>query len=336
MPTCSALRGAFFLGVLCLWQPGAHALLLGPDFSADYTVTDLGGVPGLPTSYGGLTFLPGDPDTVLIGGDANQSSGLLYTIGVSRDGDGHIDGFSGTVSPYLGGTIGAYNDGGVVFGPGGVLFTARWPVHELGQTKPGSTAEDRIDDMSVIGVPSSSSISAVNFVPTGFPGAGQMKVVTWSSGDWCTVPFSPDGSGTFSLGTASCPLAITGGPEGFVYVDGDNPGFNNTASMLVSEWSAGNVAAYEIDINGDPIPASRRLFLSDLSGAEGAVLDPLTGDFLFSTFGGGDRIVRVSGFTELPPGEPPSNGTPSIPEPATWLLMMAGLAAVQRSRHQGR
>ncbi|MDQ6632109.1 MAG: DUF11 domain-containing protein, partial [Verrucomicrobiota bacterium] len=48
--------------------------------------------------------------------------------------------------------------------------------------------------------------------------------------------------------------------------------------------------------NGAPIVSSRRLFVTGLSGAEGAVIDPLTSDFLFSTYGGGNRIVRVQGF----------------------------------------
>jgi len=34
-------------------------------------------------------------------------------------------------------------------------------------------------------------------------------------------------------------------------------------------------------VNGDPIVATRRLFVSGLDGAEGAYLDPLTGDYLF-------------------------------------------------------
>jgi hypothetical protein len=88
---------------------------------------------------------------------------------------------------------------------------------------------------------------------------------------------------------------VGGGPEGFVYVTPGSPQFPGP-SMLVSEFDAGEVAAYEIDANGDPLVATRRTFVDGLTGAEGAMLDPVTGDFLFSTFGGGDRIVAVRGF----------------------------------------
>jgi hypothetical protein len=66
--------------------------------------------------------------------------------------------------------------------------------------------------------------------------------------------------------------------------------------MLVSEWSDDEVAAYQLDANGNPVPATRVSFITGLYGAEGAAIDPLTGDFLFSTFGGGDRVIVVQGF----------------------------------------
>jgi hypothetical protein len=203
-------------------------------------VTDLGSVSGLPALYGGPTFA--DANTLLIGGNANDTPGRIYSIGVTRDATTQrITGFSGTATLFRGPSsqIGEFNDGGVVFGPNGVLFTSRWPVNELGQTKPGSTDEDKIIDMAALGI--AESHAALNFVPTGF-GA-----------------------------------------------------------------------------SGDPILSSRRNFPTGLEGAEGAVLDPVTGDFLFSTFGGGDRVVLVSGFTDPPP--------PAMPEPATYALMLAGLAA---------
>ena len=45
--------------------------------------------------------------------------------------------------------------------------------------------------------------------------------------------------------------------------------------------------------------------ITGLDGAEGALLDPVTGDFLFSTFGGGSRVVVVRGFRAPPPPLPP-------------------------------
>ncbi|MBC8055702.1 MAG: PEP-CTERM sorting domain-containing protein, partial [Rhizobiales bacterium] len=123
--------------------------------------------------------------------------------------------------------------------------------------------------------------------------------------------------------------------EGFVYITGANAGFSAN-SMLVSEYAAGTVAAYEVDANGDPLLASRRTFLSGLSGAEGAVIDPVTGDFLFSTFGGGSRVVVVSGFlAPVPPIDP--GPMPAVPEPTTWAMLGLGLlgtafAARKRAR----
>ena len=55
-----------------------------------------------------------------------------------------------------------------------------------------------------------------------------------------------------------------------------------------------------------------------LTGAEGAVIDPLTGDFIFSTFGGGNEIDVISGFTVAP----------GVPESATWVMVLAGFGAL--------
>ncbi len=302
----------------------AKAISLGPDFVTAYNFVDLGSVPGLPPLYGGLTFQLGNPNTLLIGGNANTASGRLYEIGVVRDVDNRITGFTGIANQF--GNIGEYNDGGVVFGPDNVLFTAQWPVNNLGQTKLGSTTEDRVDNLSTLGI-GGSSISALNFVPTGFAGAGRMKVVSWSSGNWYDVAYSPDGFGTFNLNSAtqidldpSTPgiQSLPGGPEGFVYIPAGNPGFT-VNSLLVSDYSAGQVSAYDLDSEGNPLVVTRRNFLTDLTGAEGAVIDPLTNDFLFSTFGGGNRVIRVSGFN-APEPPPPLAKTP---EPTSTLSFLA-------------
>lgn len=311
----------------------AHAITLGADFST-YTVTDLGSVAQLPPLYGGLTFL--SADKIIIGGNANVAEGRIYEAAVLRDaGTQRITGF-GAATLFRGGSIGTFNDGGVVFGPNGVLFTSQWPVNKLGQTKPGSTVEDKVIDLAALGV--ANSHAALNFVPGGFGGAGKVKLVSWGGGQWYSAGLSPDGAGTFDLigitqiDVDSSTVAVDvlpGGPEAFVYVAGANPGFGSN-SLLLAEFSAGTVGVFNLDANGDPILTSRRDFLTGLVGAEGATLDPVTGDFLFSTYGGGDRLVLVSGFTEPPP--------PPIPEPETYALMLAGLAAIgftARRRRRG-
>ena len=279
------LRVGLVAAALATGLPAVQAQTLGGDFAADYTVSVIGSVPGLPPLYGGLTFL--NANTLLIGGNANTASGSLYTVGVVRDGDGAITGFSGTAQRFGGptGTIGEYNDGGVVFGPGGVLFTARWPINGLGQTLPGSIDEDKVIELAPLGV--ASSLAAINFVPAGFGGAGQIKLVSWSGGQWYSAGLAPDGNGTYDLvGLAQVDLNpsaagiqnVPGGPEGFVYIPASNAGFG-VNSMLISEYSAGMVGAYQLDAQGNPLVATRRTFLSGLTGAEGATIDPVTGEF---------------------------------------------------------
>jgi hypothetical protein len=271
-------------------------LTLQPPFDASYTLADLGSPPEVPGPLGGLSINPEDTSGLVIGSQANAPSGSLYTVPLMRDAEGHITGFAG---PGFRSADAPYNDGGVVFGPGGVIFLARWPVNELGQIRTGGNTVDRVIPMGPFGVPG--SLSSINFPPTGFPGAGHMKLTTYASGAWFDATFSPDGGGTFNLDTVTAvPTSnLPGAPEGFTYVPAGSPQFSQP-SMLVSEYGAGQISAYELDPNGDPIISTRRSVVTGLGGAEGAAIDPVSGDFLFSTFGGGSRVIVIRGFSRPP------------------------------------
>lgn len=286
-PTPLACVSALLLGAPALAAPQTF----GPDFVADYSLTDVGSPPSIPGPLGGITFLAGDSNTLLIGGSANNSAGAIYSIGVSRDASGRITGFTGPATLYA---TAPNIDGGLAYDANGVLYATGFPVNTLMQFLPGSTAPDRTDDLSALGV--NSSVGTLQFVPAGFAGAGRFLIGSYSSSDWYDIGLAPDGSGTSDIVSATQIVNTGGGPEGIVFIGGGNPGFA-ADSALISEYSANAVRSYDLDASGNPDPATRRDFLTGLSGAEGAVIDPVTGDFLFSTFGGGDRVILVSGFS---------------------------------------
>lgn len=287
-------------------------------FSGSYSCNDLGTPTGVAGLLGGVTFL--NNSTLLVGGNANGGSGYIAQIGVVRDGSNHIIGFSGPSSTFA---TAPNIDGGLSYGPGGVLFATGYPNNTVMQFKPGSGSPDRTDVLPG----NLSSVGSLVFVPAGFAGAGQMKLLSYNQGNLADVTLTPDGFGTYSLSVGATITTLFGGPEGAVYVKGTNPGFGGFDSMLVSEYSAGKVGAYRIDALGNPVVGTRQDFLTGLSGAEGAVIDPLTGDFLFSTFGGGNRILVISGFAR------PVGG---VPEPASWAMLLTGFGlagfAMRRTR----
>lgn len=282
---------------------GLHvqAQTLQPPFDSSYTVFDLGPVPGLLAPNGGLAFLNGDPNTLLIGGEANTSNGKLYSIAVVRDAQNHIVGFTDVATVFA---EAQFNDGGVVYGPEGVLFLARWPNNELGQILPGSAVTNKVIDLVPLGVVESPG--GLNFVSPGFPGAGSFKLVSWPDGGWYTLQLAPDGTGTFDVTSATWETNIPGGPEGFVYITPGSPQFTDFSNVLVMDWTEDSISVYDVDGNGDPIPGTRTLFMTDVTGPEGATIDPLTGDLLFSFFTlSREEILVVRGFAPPPPDEEP-------------------------------
>jgi hypothetical protein len=308
-----------------------------PPFDSDYTLVDLGPVPGLPASNGGLTFPPGRDDLLLIGGEANLASGTIYAIPVVRDLEGHITGFAGTATPYA---DGEHNDGGVVFGPDGVLFLARFPNNEMGQVMSGSSFTAKVVDLAALGV--TESPGGLGFVPDGFPGAGELKLASWSDGGFYTLILAPDGMGTYDVLSATRETSVPGGPEGFIYVPHGSPRFTDN-QMLVSDWSDDSISVYDVDAGGNPVPGTRSLFVSGVNGPEGAAVDPRTGDFLFSSFSlTNDSVLVVRGFAAPPAGEDPED--PEDPEceaadpagPGYWHRQCMGVPAAEGGLSHGR
>ena len=299
---------------------------IDPFYAGSYSITNLGSISGVPTNYGGLVFKYDDPNTLLIGGAANGAAGAIYSIGVTRDAiTNSVTGFSGPASFFAS----APNiDGGLMYGPNNVLFYTGYPSNVIGQILPGASSPAKV--ISLTGEVTG-SVGALQFVPPGYTGAGDLIVASYSSNNYYRTSLVSDGSGTYDFAPFSFLGNLPGGPEGIIFADNASPLFS-TDSMIVTEYASGRVSTYELDASGNPVLASRRTFVSGLGGAEGAAIDPLTGDFLFSTFGSGNDVLRVDGLAAPEPQVP----TGAVPEPSTYGLIGAtallGLIAYRRKK----
>ena len=282
---------ALLLGLLAIVSSTAQTLTT--DFvNAGYAITDLGSITDLPTPYGGLTIREGSPDTLFIGGTANQTGGAVYKVPLVRDaGTQQITGFAGPAVLFAA----APNiDGGLSFAPNGTMLYTRYSMNEFGQLLTSNTTLSI--PLTPLGI--ASSVGSHVLVPAGSPGAGNLLMASYSASIMYKVPFTIGVDGDYQPSTPTTNVsvnALASGPEGIAYVPSGSAGFTNP-SMVVSAYSMGKIVAFEVDADGLPIPATARDMITGLSGAEGAFIDPLTGDFLFSTFGGTNRVIRVSGF----------------------------------------
>ena len=261
---------------------------LQPPFDG-YTLVNLG-VPGVPPGYGGIAFVPGDPNTILIAGRTETVGGLLYTIPVTRDATGSIDGFAG-VADVAANTYAI--SAGVAYGPGGVVFYTR-STNEIGEVKPGSPNTDKVVSLASL---SSYYPSGLTFVPPGFAGEGKLKFVGFASGQWWSAGVIPDNQGTFDVFAATRGPTLPGGPEGFTWVLQGSQVFPYQ-SILVSEFYSKKVSTYYVDANGDPIVDSRREVITNFDAPDGIATDPLTGDFLIANYYGAVVVMRSA---PLPP-----------------------------------
>jgi hypothetical protein len=276
----------------------ATDITVDPAFAAKYTAYDLGQVPGMPAyKYGGLVLLAGDENTLLLGGFANDPGARIYAVKLVRNNCKHIVGFAGPAVEYA---YAPHIDGGLVYGPNGTLMFAGWPANTLGILRAGEKNPARTLDAATLGIPE--ALAAIGFVPKGFPGDGRFKLVAWEGGQFYDATVTVGNDGLPEVKGVTQVLTLPGGPEGFAYVPQGSPLFA-APTMIVSEWSANRVAVYDVAATGDPTLATRKTFLTGLSGAEGAYFDPPTGDFLFSTWNTRrpERMILVTGFAPVAP-----------------------------------
>ncbi len=272
--------------------PGYTQTLTAEFEAAGYILTDLGSIDQLPSQYGGLTIRPDQPNTLYIGGSANNSSGGLYTVGLIRDPETkRITGFDGAAVLYV---AAPNNDGGILFDQSGTLLFTRYSMNELGQVLPDNTYISI--SLTAFGV--APSVGALAFVPAGYPGAGGLVFSSYNESIMYNIPFTIEASGQYLLSNKIAEVSVFGvasGPEGIAYIPAGSSAFP-ALSMVISSYANGTVVVFEVGDNGLPVPSTAREMVTGLTGAEGALIDPLTGDFLFSTFGGGNKVIRISGF----------------------------------------
>jgi hypothetical protein len=270
---------------------------LAPEYAEDYSVVDLGQPLG-PGAIAGLTFV--DDDTLLIArGSHNLVMTSIYSIDIVRDAlTQEITGFAGTGTKFA---DAPHIDGGLAFHPSGVLFYTKWPDNQIVQIKPGSNSPDKVISLGSDLPPGEvvdPLVAGLQFVPSGFAGAGQLKVTSINSdGWWYGLELTPDGQGTFDVTRVQTEkIGVGKQPIGIAYVDARSPAFD-ADSVLIANFSPWSIASFEVDANGNPLPSTKREFMipDAIYRPWGMAVDPVTGSILVT----GDyaaSVLRLTGF----------------------------------------
>jgi hypothetical protein len=287
LPAISIVALASIIAV----NPLHAAPIVAPEFAGSYSITTLNNVVDADFRNAGLTILPSDTNKLLIVGESAQAASKVHIVGLNRDPQNHITGFTGPATQLA---AADKLTSGLAFGPGGILF-ATSTSSKLYQFRPGSSAPDKTVDLAALGV--AAEVGTVAFVPGGFPAGGLAKVLSYSTGQWYNLSLEPDGTGLWNV-LAAVPDVVTTPlfPGGIAYVPIGSPLFT-VPSVLMNQYIAGEVAVFDVDANGNANPATRRLFADDHVGSIGSTIDPVTGDLLISQFTGGvAQVFLVRGF----------------------------------------
>ncbi len=291
----------------------ATGVVIQPIYASGYVACALGNFKGLPSSIGAITFKEGDPNTLLVATYSDSAPAMIYSVSVLRNADNHITGLNTSGTFFA---TAPYADAGLAYGPGNILFYSRWPVNEIGEIKPGNASTDKAIALSAFGVPS--PVTGLNFVPAGFAQAGELKFFTPQTGDWYAAALSPEADGTYSIASVTKKATTQKYSRTFTYVPASSPQLADYSSMLVSEYYDGTINAYTLDSESNPVPTSRKAFLSGLSYVKGSTFDPLTNDLILA--GPGTRVTAVRGFGTQPWVPTPTPTATATPE-KTYMIM---------------
>ena len=176
-----------------------------------YSIINLG-ASSVPTPYGGISFKYGDTNTLLLGGNANYSNGVIYTVPVVRDPTTHhVTGFGSatqwSTAPYIQSALVSNANGTVLY-----IDLSQSEIVEIPVT--GGSPSDYLS-----GYPVGGSVGAIQAVPSGYSGSPNLIQASVDYCQYCTTSLWNSGpciAHTNSLGN---------GPLGTAYLASGYPGF---------------------------------------------------------------------------------------------------------------
>lgn len=298
----STTAGSTTTGDLCrpsAPQGAGPELVIAAEFSDEYAGYVLGEVPGLPpdTDLGGMAIAEDDAGTLLVAGYAETPEGGLYKIGIIRGECGHIIAYDGEATL----VAKAANISDILVLSDGPIVYSEWDSNHLTQRVEGLDMPIRTN-LGKLAPPVTKSVAGFGLVPPGLAAAGELRVLSWDTGDWYhLVRESKDAS--FELSAPTYILSLPNRSGGVAYVPAGSPGFSEPHVVITRpEQPDEHVVVYEVDAQGDPLVATRKVLLGDLAQASNVYFDRVTGDLLLSTIETEkDRIYIIQGFAEPPP-----------------------------------
>lgn len=287
--------------------PAGPEAVLADEYKPFYQAYDLGTVPaqggGVLPRLGGLVISPEDPLLAYVIGPSEVPGAQLHSIGIERGPCGHIIGFKGEAQLVL---MAPYLDL-MVNGPKGIAFISHYPTRELSQYIAGQPGLASTIDLEALGMESIYSPGGINFVPPGYPDAGQLRIAGFKidhqgTSGWyrATLEYQDP---AYTITALSKTVDVPNGPGGFAYIPVGSPLFPEQR-IIMTEWTSAPqaVSSYAVDAAGDPIPATRKPFFTSFVKPWGSYFEPETGDYIFLQWENQpDHVYIVQGFVPPPP-----------------------------------